>query len=94
MLIRLAQVKIDVGDTGLPQVNATSTSVSSILKLVFGLIGAITVLVVAYGAFKYVISQGDPQSTAKAKDTIMYALIGLLVSISAYVIIGFVVTRV
>ena len=40
------------------------------------------------------ISQGDPAKIKQAKDTILYALVGLVVSIFAVAIVGFVVGRI
>lgn len=79
--------------SGLPDVKADQSTLEKILKIVFATIGAISVLVVAYGGFKYVISQGNPQETAKAKDTILYAMIGLAVAIFASVIVSFVASK-
>ena len=90
----LAQVQIDVNQTGLPQVQASPKSVADLLQIVFGAAGAIAILLVAYGAFRYVISQGDPQSTAKAKDTILYAVIGLILCILSFSIVTFVVKKI
>ena len=78
----------------IPHVKANSTEVTAILSLVFSLIGAICLLMVTIGGFRYVASQGDPQATSKAKSTIIYALIGLLVSISAVAIVTFVLGKV
>ena len=62
--------------------------------LVFGIMGAVALLVITIAGFKYVLSQGNPQETAKAKNTILYALIGLVVAILAFNIVKFVVGRV
>ncbi len=55
--------------------------------------GGIAVVMIAYAGFKYVTSQGNPQETAKAQNTILYTLIGLVVGILAVSIISFVVSR-
>lgn len=68
--------------------------ISSFLPIVFGLAGALSVLFICYGGFKYVTSQGEPDKIQKAKDTVMYSVIGLVVSISAYAIVAFVTSKV
>lgn len=78
---------------GLPQGDFNATTFANILKLVFGLAGGIALLIVTIAGFKYVISRGEPQEIAKAKDTILYALIGLVVCIFAFAIVSFVVTK-
>lgn len=52
--------------------------------------GIASVIMIIIGGFTYVTSQGDPQKTGAAKDTILYAVIGLVIAISAQVLIGFV----
>ena len=76
----------------LPVINFTAT-VANVFQVVFGIIGVLSVMFVAFGGFKYVISAGNPAGIRQAKDTILYALIGLAVGISANVIIAFTLGR-
>jgi len=48
------------------------------------------VIVVSLAGFSYITSGGDPQKTAKAKDTILYALVGVVVAILGATITSFV----
>lgn len=79
----------------LPQVKNTSGTepLQTALAIIFGIFGAVAVLIITIAGLQYVLSQGDPQKTAKAKDTILYAVIGLVLSLSAYFIVTFVVSR-
>ena len=81
-------------DVDLPQGNLTSASVASALRLVFGIAGGIAVLIITIAALQYVMSAGDGQSTAKAKNTILYALVGLVICITAFSITTFVLGRI
>ena len=54
------------------------------------LIGAISVLMLIYGGIRYTISGGDSTAVTNAKNTIMYAVIGIVVAILAYAIVNFV----
>lgn len=56
------------------------------------LIGAISVLMLIYGGIRYTISAGNSEAVTKAKDTIMYAIIGIVVAILAYAIVNFVLS--
>ncbi len=85
LIIHIAQVA-----NPFPKVNASSDTVSTILNIVFSVIGALTFLFVVIGGFRYVISQGKPEDASKAKNTIIYALIGLAITISAAAIVNFV----
>lgn len=55
------------------------------------LIGAVSVLVLIYGGFQYVTSTGDKGRVENAKNTILYAIIGIVVAILAYAIVSFVI---
>jgi ABC-type amino acid transport system permease subunit len=77
----------------LPQPTADQGTITTILSIVFGIIGALALLVITIAGFRYILSAGDPQKTADAKSTIIYALIGLVVAISAEAIVAFVVNR-
>ena len=79
--------------TGLPQVQATSTQLHVILQIVFGVIAALSVLFVVIGGLRFIVSEGDPQDTSKARSTIVYALVGLLISLVAEAIVSFVLSK-
>ena len=68
--------------------------VAIIIRAVLWLVGILAVAFIIYGGVKYSMSQGDSAKVKSAKDTIMYAVIGLIVAILAYVIVGFVVERI
>lgn len=76
--------------TGLPIIQADDTSVQVALQLVFGVIGALAVIMLLYAGFKFVSSQGNPQEAASARKTMIYALIGLAVAVAAEAIVTFV----
>lgn len=57
------------------------------------ILGAIAVLVIIYGGIIYSMSAGDPALVTKAKNTIIYAVIGLVVAIGAYAIVNFVIRQ-
>lgn len=67
---------------------------TTILPLVFGLAGALAFLMIVIGGFQFVISRGDPGATAKARNTIIYSIVGLVIVLLGYGIVTFVVTKV
>ena len=75
---------------GLPQVPAGDTTITNLISAVFAIIGALALLTIVISGFNYIFSQGDPEKVARAKNTIVYAAIGLVVSASAAVIVRFV----
>lgn len=65
--------------------------IKTAINMLLFIIGAISVIVIIIGGIKYVVSNGDSGAIQSAKNTIMYAVIGLLVAILAYSIVNFVV---
>ncbi|HVE80550.1 MAG TPA: pilin [Candidatus Dormibacteraeota bacterium] len=61
-----------------------------IANILIFLIGAIAVIMLILGGLQYVISNGDPKKVESAKNTILYAIIGIVVAILAFAIVGFV----
>lgn len=76
-----------------PQHIADGQIIATGLSIVFAIAGAIAFLYLVIGGFHYVSSQGDPQKVAKAKGTIMYALIGIIVVILAETIVGTIMSK-
>lgn len=56
-------------------------------------IGAASVIMILVGGFRYVISNGNGENISKAKDTILYALIGIVVFLLSRGIISFVINK-
>lgn len=87
----LAQYQIDAAP--LPHTTADQSKISAVLTIVFAIVGILSVMMVTIGGFKYITSQGDSQAVAKAKNTIIYAIIGVLVSILSIAIVTFVIGK-
>ena len=91
---QLAQGGLDVTKLDLPRTQANEALLKNILSLVFIATGSIAVMMVVIGGLKYSSSQGDPQGVSKAKNTIIYAIVGLVVSIFSLTIVSFTIGRV
>jgi hypothetical protein len=63
---------------------------SSITDLLLFVIGAVAVIVIIVGGIRYATSGGDQTAVTGAKNTIMYAVIGLVVAFLAYAIVKFI----
>ena len=72
-------------------VTGTIKSVGNILVF---LVGSISVLMIIIGGVRYTLSGGDQGSLTSAKNTILYAVVGLVVAVAAYAIINFVLSNV
>lgn len=83
----LAQCNVKEDNTLLPTVQV-------IIDVIIGVLGLVAVLVIILGGVSYTTSTGDPGKVKKAKDTIMYGIIGLIVAILAYAIVNFVLSSI
>ncbi len=62
--------------------------IARIVSVIFAIIGVVAVFVIIYAGFMLMTSAGDPGKVKKGKDTILWGVIGLIVSILAYAIIN------
>lgn len=84
-------------DTGTAGCSDTKGSVNGILSTainIFSLVvGIIAVIMVIIGGLKYVTSQGDSSAISGAKNTVIYAIVGLVIVALAQVIVRFALTK-
>ena len=94
----LNTIRIALGGASLAE-NCTveGTCVSNVDQMVIGainwvisIVGVVSAIFVVYGGISYMTSAGDPGKLKKAKDTILYACIGLIIVALAWIISGFV----
>lgn len=93
-LIRIVSAILTEPELPIPKNGLTTGTIANVLQVVFGVAGGIALIVIVRAGFKYVISQGEPQEIEKAKNSILYAVAGLAVSIVAYSIVAFVLKEV
>lgn len=93
-LYYLAQVEVNPSDIDIPKGDLNDVKLQLAWRGALGAAGAIAVLIITLAGFRYVTSAGDPQSAAKAKNAIIYTLIGLVIALSAFGIISFALTRI
>jgi hypothetical protein len=63
----------------------------TITNVLLFILGAIAIIMIIIGGIRYVVSAGDSSAITGAKNTILYAVIGLVVAILAYAIVNFVI---
>lgn len=61
-----------------------------IINVLLSAIGIVAVIMLIIGGFRYVFSQGNEKAIQGAKDTILYAIIGIIVAVLAFAIVNFV----
>lgn len=73
--------------------NSFSNIITKVINIFSILIGSISVIMIIIGGFRYIISGGDQNNVTAAKNTIMYAIIGLVVVLFSQVIVRFVLSN-
>lgn len=68
--------------------------VESVLNILSIVLGGIAAIVLVVAGIMYVASGGDPNNTKRAKDAILYAVIGIVVAVAAQGIVRFVIGNV
>lgn len=81
---------VDTLGTGDP----LKSNVINIINGVVAVLGLIAVVIVIVGGIQYMTSSGDAGKVKKAKDTILYGIIGLIICILAYAIVNFVLNNI
>ncbi|MDO4684871.1 MAG: pilin [Candidatus Saccharibacteria bacterium] len=57
------------------------------------IVGAVAVIMLIVGGIRYVTSGGNQQAVSDAKNTILYAIVGIIVVLLAYAVVNFVVSQ-
>lgn len=65
----------------------------TVVNILLFLVGAVAVIMLVIGGLRYVTSNGDQNAVTGAKNTIMYAIIGIIVAFLAYAAVGFVISQ-
>lgn len=63
---------------------------TTITNVLLFIIGAISVIMLIIGGIRYVVSSGDSNAVTGAKNTILYAVVGIIVALLAYALVNFV----
>jgi hypothetical protein len=64
-----------------------------VVNILTAIVGIIAVIMIIVGGLKYVTSSGDPSNVTSAKNTLLYAVIGLIIVGLAQVIVKFVLNK-
>ncbi len=97
----VAAQKLTCGNAGGEQIalpncgkDVTQSTAQQIVSLSSEVAGAVCLLILVIAGLRYVISAGNPEAITKSKNAMIYAAVGLVVCISAYMIVTFVVSKV
>lgn len=63
-----------------------------ITSILLFIVGAVAVIMLIFGGIRYIVSGGDQANVTAAKNTILYAIIGIIIALLAYAAVRFVTT--
>ncbi|NCQ54285.1 hypothetical protein COV88_03165 [Candidatus Saccharibacteria bacterium CG11_big_fil_rev_8_21_14_0_20_41_19] len=70
-----------------------STYIKTIVNVLLFVLGTVSVITIIVSGIRYTTSHGEAKAVQAAKDTLMYAVIGLIVAIMSYAVVNFVVAQ-
>jgi len=73
--------------------NDIGTIITKVVNVLLYILGIIAVIMMIVAGIRYTTSQGDAKTVADAKNTILYAVVGIVVAFSAYAIVNWVILR-
>lgn len=77
-----------IGDV--PSLGCISQIVGNIINVAFTFLGLVTLVFLAWGAIKYIMSAGDPKAIQTAQKTMTYAVIGAVIVIGSFILVNIV----
>lgn len=91
ILLQFAQ-KIDAGSVGIPEASPNDLLLNG-LNLTYFIAGVVAVVTIIFAGIMYTASNGDAGRVTKAKNLLLYAIIGLVIILVAFAITNFVIGR-
>ena len=88
----LAAAKIDAQKNGIEPINANDV-VLGVLNTFYFIAGAAAIIVIIIAGIIYTVSDGDSSKITRAKNAIIYAVVGLAIILGAFTITGFISGR-
>lgn len=93
MMLRtlLSQINVDPGELDVPMATPDDNSVQTVVEIAFAIASMVALIVIIIAGIQFMLSRGDPQKAATARNAIIYAAIGLVICMSAYSLVRFVI---
>jgi hypothetical protein len=90
----LQQWAVTADQIGIPKVEANDTALQQAVAGAFLAIGSIAVFFLLVGAARYVTANGEQNKITQAKNSILYALVGIVISALGFTIVQFVIGKI
>lgn len=96
----MAQSPAAQAQTGVNEIGGSSAGnngsllpmIHTAIDVLLFLAGLLSVVMIIWGAIRYITSRGESADVTAAKNTITYAIVGLILAIVAYAIVNFIVS--
>lgn len=82
------------GDGAPTELTGSDGIVTTIINILLFIIGIIAVVMLIIGGIRYAVSGGDSGAVTSAKNTILYAIVGLVIAVFAYAIVNWVLDEI
>lgn len=90
-----------IAECGINEVGGATTEgndlmsrVKTIINVVLGVVGVVAVVIIIVAGVYFILSQGDAAKITRARNTILYGVVGLLIALLAFAIVNFVLSSV
>lgn len=80
--------------TGKNAENSVNKLVTNIINIFSVVVGIVAVIMIIIGGFRYIVSGGDSGNVTNAKNTILYAIIGLVIVAFAQFVVKFILGKI
>lgn len=86
---------LDPGNAGGEGVSGTNllelgTILRRVILFLFGIVGAVSIIMIVVGGIRYIVASGDPKATQSARATVTFAVIGLATVLLSVLIVSLV----
>jgi cytochrome bd-type quinol oxidase subunit 2 len=81
---------IDCSDTGTSGISGIAANIVNVFSII---VGVVSVIMIIYGGFRYITSGGESGSVTNAKNTLVYAIVGLVIVALAQLIVHYVLSQ-
>ena len=79
---------------GIAEQKSLMSGLTTVINVVVGVVGFIAVAMIVMGGISFATSQGDTSKVAKARNTVLYGVVGLIVALLAFAIVNFVLNSI
>jgi hypothetical protein len=84
---------VDCGDVTEDSEEGLNNVITNVVNVLSLIVGIIAVIMIVIGGFRYITSGGDSGNVSGAKNTILYAIVGLVIVALAQFIVRFVLSQ-